>query len=38
MADFSGYEDYNLLDVYEWRPGMFGVVVLCFARLDFTRS
>ncbi|MDR1510049.1 MAG: hypothetical protein LBS53_10455 [Synergistaceae bacterium] len=29
MADFSGYEDYSLLDVYEWRSGMFGVVMLC---------
>jgi hypothetical protein len=29
MADFSGYEDYSLLDVYEWRTGMFGVVMLC---------
>jgi hypothetical protein len=29
MADFTGYDDYSLLDVYEWRPGMFGVVMLC---------
>jgi hypothetical protein len=29
MADFSGYDDYSLLDVYEWRAGMFGVVMLC---------
>jgi hypothetical protein len=29
MADFAGYDDYSLLDVYEWRPGMFGVVMLC---------
>jgi hypothetical protein len=29
MAEFSGYDDYSLLDVYEWRPGMFGVVMLC---------
>jgi hypothetical protein len=29
MADFTGYDDYRLLDVYEWRPGMFGVVMLC---------
>jgi hypothetical protein len=26
MAEFSGYEDYSLLDVYEWRRGMFEVV------------
>jgi hypothetical protein len=29
MADFTGYDDYSLLDVYEWRPGMFGVIMLC---------
>jgi hypothetical protein len=29
MADFAGYEGYSLLDVYEWRAGMFGVVMLC---------
>jgi hypothetical protein len=29
MADFTSYDDYSLLDVYEWRPGMFGVVMLC---------
>jgi hypothetical protein len=29
MAEFLGYEDYRLLDVYEWRSGMFGVVMLC---------
>jgi hypothetical protein len=29
MADFKGYDDYSLLDVYQWRPGFFGVVVLC---------
>jgi hypothetical protein len=29
MADFTGYEDYSLLDVYEWRRGMFGVAMLC---------
>jgi hypothetical protein len=29
IAEFSGYEGYRLLDVYEWRSGMFGVVVLC---------
>jgi hypothetical protein len=29
MAEFSGYNDYSLLDVYEWRSGMFSVVMLC---------
>jgi hypothetical protein len=29
MADFTGYDDYSLLDVYQWRPGFFGVVMLC---------
>jgi hypothetical protein len=24
MAGFSDYEDYSLLDVYEWRLGMFA--------------
>jgi hypothetical protein len=23
------FGDYSLLDVYEWRPGMFGVAMLC---------
>jgi hypothetical protein len=36
MADFSGYENYSLLDVYEWRPGMFGVVMLCPAGIHET--
>jgi hypothetical protein len=29
MAKFAGYGDYNLCDVYEWKPGLFGVVMLC---------
>jgi hypothetical protein len=29
MADFTGYDDYSLLDVYQWRPELFGVVMLC---------
>jgi hypothetical protein len=29
MAGFAGYEDYSLLDVFEWRPGFFGVMMLC---------
>jgi hypothetical protein len=29
MVDFSGYEDYSLLDVYQWRTGFYGVVMLC---------
>jgi hypothetical protein len=36
MADFTGYEDYSLLDVYEWRSGMFGVVMLCPAGIQET--
>jgi hypothetical protein len=28
MADFSGYDDYSLLEVYEWRIGMFAVAML----------
>jgi hypothetical protein len=29
MVGFTGYEDYSLLDVYEWRIGFYGVVMLC---------
>jgi hypothetical protein len=29
MAGFTGYEDYSLIDAYEWRPGLFGVTMLC---------
>jgi hypothetical protein len=29
MAEFTGYEDYSLLDVYQWRQGFYGVVMLC---------
>jgi hypothetical protein len=29
MADFTGYDDYSLLDVYQWRTGFFCVVMLC---------
>jgi hypothetical protein len=29
IAKFTGYGDYSLCDVYEWRPGFFGVVMLC---------
>jgi hypothetical protein len=36
MADFTGYDDYNLLDVYQWRPGLFGVVMLCPAGIKET--
>jgi hypothetical protein len=36
MADFTGYDDYSLLDVYEWRPGFFGVVMLCPAGVHET--
>jgi hypothetical protein len=36
MADFTGYDDYSLLDVYEWRPGLFGVAMLCPAGIRET--
>ena len=29
MAEFTGYDDYSLLDVHQWRSGFFGVVMLC---------
>jgi hypothetical protein len=29
MVGFTGYDDYSLLDVYWWRPGFYGVVMLC---------
>jgi hypothetical protein len=29
MADFTGYDDYSLLDVYQWRTRFFCVVMLC---------
>jgi hypothetical protein len=29
MAGFTGYDNYSLLDVYQWRPGFCGVVMLC---------
>ena len=29
MADFREYGNYSLIDVYEWRPGMFGISMLC---------
>jgi hypothetical protein len=29
MAGFAGYDDYSLLDVYQWRSGFFGIVMLC---------
>jgi hypothetical protein len=28
MADFKGYGDYSLIDVYKLRPGVFGVSML----------
>ncbi|MDR3254346.1 MAG: hypothetical protein LBT31_02090 [Synergistaceae bacterium] len=36
MAGFSGYEDYHLHDVYEWRNGLFCVVLLCPAGIRET--
>jgi hypothetical protein len=29
IADFTGDDDYSLLDVYQWRTGLFCVVMLC---------
>ena len=29
LADFNEYGNYSLIDVYEWRPGMFGISMLC---------
>jgi hypothetical protein len=29
MAEFKGYDDYSLLDIYQWRTGFYGVVMLC---------
>jgi hypothetical protein len=29
MSNFTGYDDYSLLDVYQWRPGFYGVIMLC---------
>ncbi|MDR1508289.1 MAG: hypothetical protein LBS53_01470, partial [Synergistaceae bacterium] len=29
MADFVGYDDYSLLDVYIWKEGIIGVAMLC---------
>jgi hypothetical protein len=28
MAEFSGYDDYSLLEVFEWRPGIYAVTML----------
>jgi hypothetical protein len=36
MADFTGYDDYSLLDVYEWRTEFYGVVMLCPAGIHET--
>jgi hypothetical protein len=36
MEGFSGYDDYSLLDVYWWRPGFYGVVMLCPAGIHET--
>ncbi|MDR2783670.1 MAG: hypothetical protein LBB48_07535 [Treponema sp.] len=36
IADFTGYDDYSLLDVYQWRSGFFGVVMLCPAGIHET--
>jgi hypothetical protein len=36
MADFTGYDDYSLLDVYQWRPRFYGVAMLCPAGIHET--
>jgi hypothetical protein len=36
LAGFSGHEDYHLHDVYEWRPGLVGVVMICPAGIKET--
>jgi hypothetical protein len=29
FAGVTGYEDYSLIDAYEWKPGFFGVIMFC---------
>jgi hypothetical protein len=36
MADFTGYDDYSLIDVYQWRTGFFCVIMLCPAGVHET--
>jgi hypothetical protein len=36
MAGFAGYDNYSLLDVYEWRAGFFCVIMLCPAGIHET--
>jgi hypothetical protein len=36
MVDLTGYDDYSLLDVYLWRTGFYGVVMLCPAGIHET--
>jgi hypothetical protein len=36
MADFTGYDNYSLLDVYQWRTECFCVVMLCPAGIHET--
>jgi hypothetical protein len=36
VAEFTGYEDYSLCDVYQWRAGFYGVVMLCPAGIQET--
>ena len=36
FAGFTGYDDYSLIDAYEWRPGFFGIVMLCPAGIHET--
>jgi hypothetical protein len=36
MASFTGYDDYSLLDVFQWRKGFYGVVMLCPAGIHET--
>jgi hypothetical protein len=37
MADFTGYDDYSLLDVYEWKKGLIVTVMLCPVGFHETR-
>jgi hypothetical protein len=36
MADFTGYDNYSLLDIYQWQAGFYGVVMLCPAGIHET--
>jgi hypothetical protein len=36
MAGFKGYDEYSLLDAYQWRPGFYAVIMLCPAGIHET--